>query len=149
MKTTILTKSAAETGRLAENLGNRITSPLNIVFKGGLGVGKTCFSAGLCRGLGYGGDVQSPTYTIVNEYLGGRLPIFHFDLYRLCGEDELYALGFYDYLDQNGVTLLEWGENLGNVSLENSLTVEIELLNETTRRFTLTGDEYLVKDLTI
>lgn len=149
MKTTVLTKSAAETGRFAENLGNRITGPLNIIFKGGLGVGKTCFSAGLCRGLGYSGDVQSPTYTIVNEYLGGRLPIFHFDLYRLYGEEELYALGFYDYLDRNGVMLLEWGENLGDTVLENCLTVEITPVDETCRRITLTGAENLVKDLTL
>ena len=81
MNKTFVTRSAAETARLAENLGQKINGPVCVVFNGGLGAGKTHFCAGLCRGLGYFGDVTSPTFTIVNEYLGGRLPIFHFDLY--------------------------------------------------------------------
>ena len=149
MNKTFVTRSAAETARLAENLGQKINGPVCVVFNGGLGAGKTHFCAGLCRGLGYFGDVTSPTFTIVNEYLGGRLPIFHFDLYRIFGEEDLYALGFYDYLDQNGVLLLEWGEHLGTTTLENPLLVKIEITGEQERRIALTGTEVLLKELTL
>ena len=81
--------------------------------------------------------------------MGGRLPIFHFDLYRIFGEEDLYALGFYDYLDQNGVLLLEWGEHLGTATLENPLLVKIEITGEQERRITLTGTEDLLKELTL
>ena len=105
-----ITNSAAETralgGRLAEKLG-----PGSVVaFTGDLGAGKTAFTAGLAAGLGITERVTSPTYTIVNEYEGGRLPLFHFDLYRLESAEELFDIGWEDYLDRGGVCAVEWSE---------------------------------------
>ena len=73
-------------------------------------MGKTAFTRGLARGLGYKGRVTSPTFTIVNEYEGGRLPLFHFDMYRLEGADALFDIGWEDYLDRGGVCAVEWSE---------------------------------------
>ena len=102
--------SEAET----EELGNRLAQVLVpgsvVAFTGDLGAGKTAFVRGLARGLGITQRVTSPTYTIANEYEGGRLPLFHFDLYRLSGEDELYEIGWEDYLARGGVCALEWSE---------------------------------------
>ena len=81
-----------------------------VAYRGGLGMGKTAFTRGLARGLGYKGRVTSPTFTIVNEYEGGRLPLFHFDMYRLEGADALFDIGWEDYLDRGGVCAVEWSE---------------------------------------
>ncbi len=112
MKFEITTHSAKETAEFGKRLGELINEKCVIAFVGGMGSGKTCFTSGLCRGLGYSGDVTSPTFALVNEYQGGRLPIFHFDMYRIGSDDELYSVGFYDYLDQNGVLVIEWSENI-------------------------------------
>ncbi|WP_417045111.1 tRNA (adenosine(37)-N6)-threonylcarbamoyltransferase complex ATPase subunit type 1 TsaE [Dysosmobacter sp.] len=105
-----LTHSEAET----EALGARLAAALNpgavVAYRGGLGMGKTAFTRGLARGLGYKGRVTSPTFTIVNEYEGGRLPLFHFDMYRLEGADALFDIGWEDYLDRGGVCAVEWSE---------------------------------------
>ena len=82
-----------------------------VAYFGGLGMGKTAFTRGLARGLGCRGRVTSPTFAIVNEYEGGRLPLFHFDMYRIGSEDELYSMGYEDYLDR-GICLCEWSENI-------------------------------------
>ena len=79
-----------------------------ITLSGTLGAGKTTFTRGLARGLGYTGDVSSPTFSILQEYLGGRLPLYHLDFYRLETEDELEAIGYYDCLEQGGVAVIEW-----------------------------------------
>lgn len=106
----VLTRSEAET----EALGARLAAALNpgavVAYRGGLGMGKTAFTRGLARGLGYKGRVTSPTFTIVNEYEGGRLPLFHFDMYRLEGADALFDIGWEDYLDRGGVCAVEWSE---------------------------------------
>ena len=105
-----LTRSEAET----EALGARLAAALNpgavVAYRGGLGMGKTAFTRGLARGLGYKGRVTSPTFTIVNEYEGGRRPLFHFDMYRLEGADALFDIGWEDYLDRGGVCAVEWSE---------------------------------------
>ena len=105
-----LIRSEAET----EALGARLAAALNpgavVAYRGGLGMGKTAFTRGLARGLGYKGRVTSPTFTIVNEYEGGRLPLFHFDMYRLEGADALFDIGWEDYLDRGGVCAVEWSE---------------------------------------
>ena len=84
--------------------------------------------------------VTSPTYTIVNEYLGGRLPLFHFDMYRLASSDDLWDIGWEDYLDREGVCAVEWSENVQD-AMENAVTVTIEKLGETTRRITIEGGQ--------
>ena len=80
--------------------------------------------------------VTSPTYTIVNEYLGGRLPLFHFDMYRLASSDDLWDIGWEDYLEREGVCAVEWSENVAD-AMENAVTVTIEKLGENTRRITI------------
>ena len=148
MKQTITTHSAVETAALGQRLGQALTSPTIIAFKGGMGSGKTCFTAGLCKGLGYTGDVTSPTFALVNEYLGGRLPVYHFDVYRIEVDDELYGIGFYDYLEQPAVLVIEWSENIKNALPREAITVSFVLENETTREITINGEEALLKELT-
>src|SRR5699024_1158231 len=98
-----LSNSEAETEALGEALAGRLTAGDVIAVSGDLGAGKTAFTRGLARGLGVTERVTSPTFTIVNEYLGGRLPLFHFDLYRLSSAEELFDIGWEDYLDRGGV----------------------------------------------
>ena len=105
-----LTHSPAETEELAERLAAHLSPGDVIAYEGGLGMGKTAFTRGLARGLGYTGHVTSPTFTIVNEYDGKKLPLFHFDMYRLSGSDDLFDLGWDDYLDRGGVCAVEWSE---------------------------------------
>ena len=97
-----------------EALGARLAAVLPpgsvVAYQGGLGMGKTAFTRGLASGLGYSGRVTSPTFTIVNEYEGGRLPLFHFDMYRLADSEALFDIGWEDYLDRGGVCAVEWSE---------------------------------------
>ena len=97
-----------------EALGARLAAVLLpgsvVAYQGGLGMGKTAFTRGLASGLGYSGRVTSPTFTIVNEYEGGRLPLFHFDMYRLADSEALFDIGWEDYLDRGGVCAVEWSE---------------------------------------
>ena len=86
--------------------------------------------------------VTSPTYTIVNEYLGGRMPLFHFDMYRLASSDDLWDIGWEDYLDRNGVCAVEWSENVED-ALEDPIIITIEKLGEESRRITIEGGEDL------
>ena len=104
------TRSEAETEALGARLAAALTPGAVVAYRGGLGMGKTAFTRGLARGLGYKGRVTSPTFTIVNEYEGGRLPLFHFDMYRLEGADALFDIGWEDYLDRGGVCAVEWSE---------------------------------------
>ena len=105
-----LTHNETETEALGARLAEALAPGAVVAFRGGLGMGKTAFTRGLARGLGYSGRVTSPTFTIVNEYEGGRCPLFHFDLYRLADEDALFDIGWEDYLDRGGVCAVEWSE---------------------------------------
>ena len=133
-----LTNSPRETEALGEALAKRLQPGAVIAYRGDLGAGKTAFTRGLARGLGYTEPVTSPTYTIVNEYLGGRLPLFHFDMYRLASSDDLWDIGWEDYLDRGGVCAVEWSENVAD-AMENSILITIEKLGEDTRRITVEG----------
>lgn len=104
-----------------------------VAFRGGLGMGKTCFTRGLARGLGFTGEVTSPTFALINEYLGGRLNIYHFDMYRISNWEELYSSGFFEYAEENGVVVAEWSENIENALPENTVYVEIRLLEDDIR----------------
>ena len=119
------TNSEAETEALGERLGRVLRPGAVVAYTGDLGAGKTAFTRGLARGLGCGERVTSPTYTIVNEYEGGRLPLFHFDMYRLGGPEELYDIGWEDYLNRGGVCAVEWSENVSE-ALEGD-TVRVDL----------------------
>ena len=107
-----ISDSARQTEQLAEKLALKLQAGDVIAFYGGLGAGKTAFIRGLAAGLGASDAVTSPTYTIVNEYLTGRLPLFHFDMYRLSSGDELFDIGWEDYLQRGGVCVVEWAENV-------------------------------------
>lgn len=138
-----LTRSAAETELLGARLAARLLPGDVIAYRGDLGAGKTAFTRGLARGLGIGEAVTSPTYTIVNEYLAGRLPLFHFDMYRLHDAEELFDLGWEDYLARNGVCAVEWSENVRE-ALEDPITVAIskDPTDENARRITITGGRF-------
>ena len=139
---TYTTNSPAQTEALGAALGRVLTPGTVIAYRGDLGAGKTAFTRGLARGLGYADPVTSPTYTIVNEYLGGRLPLFHFDMYRLRSSEDLWDIGWEDYLDRGGVCAVEWSENVED-AMEDALTVTIEKLGEDSRRITIEGREPL------
>ena len=133
-----LTNSPEETEKLGEKLAKQLKPGTVLAYRGDLGAGKTAFTRGLARGLGYREPVTSPTYTIVNEYLGGRLPLFHFDMYRLRCADDLWDIGWEDYLDRQGVCAVEWSENVPE-AMAGALTVRIEKLGDSVRRITIDG----------
>ena len=135
---TYITNSPAETEFVGAALGKIIRPGAILAYRGDLGAGKTAFTRGLARGLGSSDPVTSPTYTIVNEYLSGRLPLFHFDMYRLASSDDLWDIGWEDYLDRNGICAVEWSENVED-ALEGAVSVTIEKTGEESRRIIITG----------
>ena len=137
-----LTNSPAQTEAVGVALGKIIPPYSILAYRGDLGAGKTAFTRGLARGLGCTDLVTSPTYTIVNEYLSGRIPLFHFDMYRLASSDDLWDIGWEDYLDRGGVCAVEWSENVDD-AMENAVYVTIEKLGEDARRITLEGGDFL------
>jgi len=132
------THSPAETEAVGAALAAKLSPGAVIAYRGDLGAGKTAFTRGLARGLGIQDPVTSPTYTIVNEYLSGKMPLFHFDMYRLNTADDLFDIGWDDYLERGGVCAVEWSENVED-ALEDPITVTIEKLSDNDRRITITG----------
>ena len=135
-----LTHNEIETEALGETLARRLGPGDVGAYRGDLGAGKTAFTRGLARGLGCTGRVTSPTFTVVNEY-EGRLPLFHFDLYRLEGEDALYDVGWEDYLDRGGVCAVEWSERAEAALPRETVWVSIRRCAESGdwRRITIEG----------
>ena len=135
-----VTECEQETEALGERLAGRLEPGAVVAFTGDLGAGKTAFTRGLARGLGCTGRVTSPTFTVVNEY-EGRLPLFHFDLYRLEGEDALYDVGWEDYLDRGGVCAVEWSERAEAALPRETVWVSIRRCAESGdwRRITIEG----------
>ena len=136
----ITTHSADETQALGQKLASRLAHGDVIAYFGDLGAGKTAFTRGLAQGLGITDPVTSPTYTIVNEYLSGRIPLFHFDMYRLSSSDELFDIGWEDYLSRGGVCAVEWSENVED-ALQDAIrvTIEKDADEPDTRHITITG----------
>ena len=136
----ITTHSADETQALGQKLASRLAPGDVIAYFGDLGAGKTAFTRGLAQGLGITDPVTSPTYTIVNEYLAGRIPLFHFDMYRLSSSDELFDIGWEDYLSRGGVCAVEWSENVED-ALQDAIrvTIEKDADEPDTRHITITG----------
>ena len=120
-----LTKSEAETEALGARLAEQLEPGGVVAFTGDLGAGKTAFTRGLARGLGITERVTSPTFTVVNEYEGGRLPLFHFDMYRLGSSEELFGIGWEDYLARGGICAVEWSENVEDALEEDAVRVDI------------------------
>ena len=120
-----VTECEQETEALGERLAGRLEPGAVVAFTGDLGAGKTAFTRGLARGLGIAERVTSPTFTVVNEYEGGRLPLFHFDMYRLGSSGELFDIGWEDYLARGGVCAVEWSENVSDALGEDTIFVKI------------------------
>lgn len=138
----IVTHNETETRALAKRLAERLEPGDVILYRGDLGAGKTAFTKGLNDFFGSTEQVTSPTFALVNEY-PGRVPIFHFDLYRISGFDDLYAIGFFDYLDRGGILAVEWSENVPELEfeLERVIKIDIEKLGENERKITVSGVE--------
>lgn len=135
-----ITNKPEETEALGVRLAQELKSGDVIAYTGDLGAGKTAFTRGLARGLGVSTRVTSPTFTIVNEYEGGRLPLFHFDMYRLGSADDLWDIGWEDYLERGGICAVEWSENVEE-ALEGALNISISKLDDSTRCITIEGGE--------
>ncbi|MEF2837996.1 MAG: tRNA (adenosine(37)-N6)-threonylcarbamoyltransferase complex ATPase subunit type 1 TsaE [Oscillospiraceae bacterium] len=139
---TFTTNSPVETEAIGAALGKILQPGTVIAYRGDLGAGKTAFTRGLAKGLDCREIVTSPTYTIVNEYLGGRLPLFHFDMYRLRSSDDLFDIGWDDYLDRGGICAVEWSENVED-AMEDAICITIEKLGEDSRQITIEGGDHL------
>ena len=121
-----ISHSPTQTMEFAAEFAKTLVGGEVIAFTGGLGMGKTCFTAGLAKGLGFNGIVTSPTFAIMNEYSSGRLNIYHFDMYRITSFEDLQSCGYFDYLDSGGVLVLEWSENISAVLDEDVIYVNFE-----------------------
>ncbi len=128
-----LSTSPQETEKIGEMLGRKINKGTVIAFRGGLGMGKTCFTRGLARGLDCKDQVTSPTFALINEYLSGRIPLYHFDMYRVSGWEDLYSTSFFDYIDEGGVLACEWSENIENALPDDTIYVEFTRVSDTER----------------
>lgn len=126
-----------KTEQIASAFAERLKGGEVVAYRGGLGVGKTCFTRGLASGLGYTGEVTSPTFALINEYIGGRLPLFHYDMYRISDWEALYSSGFFDYLEEGGVIAAEWSENIEAALPDSTVYVEMEKTDEFGRKITI------------
>ncbi len=136
---TYITHSELETEALGARFAKKLPEGAVAALYGALGCGKTAFVRGMARGMGFDGVVNSPTFTIVNEYEGGRKPLFHFDMYRLGGAEELYDIGWEDYLERGGVCAVEWSENVPGAFDGNEITVRFRNLGGTDREIVIKG----------
>ncbi len=142
MSRVFITNSPNDTRKIAKELAATLSGGEVIAFYGDLGMGKTCFVTGLAEGLGFTGEVSSPTFAIINEYLGGRLNLYHFDMYRVSGWDDLYSTGYFEYMESGGVLAVEWSENIQSALPDDAIKVTITRLDETKREITIKrGDE--------
>ena len=130
--------STEQTERIAARFAATLSPGVIVALRGPLGAGKTAFVRGMAAGLGVRGRVTSPTYTIVNEYYG-EPSLFHFDLYRISGEQELFDLGWQDYLDRGGICAVEWFERAFPDGYNGAVTVELIRIDDDTRQIIITG----------
>ena len=136
-----MSRSEAETEAVGEAFASSVPDGAVIAMYGDLGAGKTAFVRGLARGMGLSCRVSSPTFTIVNEYIGER-ELIHFDMYRLDSADELFDIGWEDYLARGGVCAVEWSENVAD-AMEDAIFVEISRIDDNHRKITITGGKHL------
>ena len=138
-----ITNSEKETETIGEQFGRRVKDGTVVAMYGDLGAGKTAFVRGMARGMGIDARVASPTFTIVNEY-DGKTPLFHFDMYRLGSSDELFDIGWDDYLARGGVCAVEWSERVSDALPDDTIYVDIARgeEDENTRTITVTGGRF-------
>ena len=130
---TIITNSEAETIQEGVTVGRKLESGMIVALYGGLGAGKTAFTRGIALGLGINARISSPTFTIVNEY-DGTIPLFHFDMYRLESENELFDIGWDDYIERDGVCVVEWSEKAIGAIPPDAVKIKLENLGDDKRR---------------
>lgn len=141
MKTAFHSYSSDETENFGSQLAKSLIPGDVVALFGDLGAGKTAFTRGLAKGLGFNGEVSSPTFALVHEY-PGDISIYHFDMYRITTWDDLYSTGFFDYLDMGGVLVIEWSENIENCLPDGTIRVTISKNdNENERIITLQRGE--------
>ncbi len=137
----IVTNSAAETEALGERVAARLKGGEVLALFGPMGMGKTAFTRGLARGLGVRGEVSSPTFALVHEH-AGRIPLYHFDMFRVTSWDDLYSTGFFDYLGGDGVLAIEWSENIEGALPQDAVRITVSRGEEEDRRvFSIEGLE--------
>ncbi|MBQ5590142.1 MAG: tRNA (adenosine(37)-N6)-threonylcarbamoyltransferase complex ATPase subunit type 1 TsaE [Clostridia bacterium] len=138
--TKFVSYSENDTKIIAEKIAEKLKPNDFIAFFGGMGMGKTTFTRHLAKALGYEGEASSPTFAIINEYNGGRLSLYHFDMYRIETFDDLYSTNFFEYCEMGGVVVCEWSENIENVIPKNHIAITISQgENETSRIFEIEG----------
>ncbi|MDY6016497.1 MAG: tRNA (adenosine(37)-N6)-threonylcarbamoyltransferase complex ATPase subunit type 1 TsaE [Oscillospiraceae bacterium] len=136
------TESAAETEKIGCLLGKTLPDGSVVAMFGELGAGKTAFTRGLAAGMGINCDVSSPTFALVNEYRGAERTLYHFDMYRISGWDDLYSTGYFDYLEAGGCLIIEWSENIEAVLPQDCIRVTISKTeNSNERIIEITGAE--------
>lgn len=135
--------SVDETIGIAEKFAEQLKIGDTILYTGEMGAGKTHFTKGIAKHFGIDKGVSSPTFALVNEYIGTDVNVFHFDLFRITTYDDLYAIGFFDYFDRDGILAVEWSENISNLSdyLENVWLVDISKTGENSRTITIKRKE--------
>ena len=140
MKKVFKSESYSDTIKIGEKIAKSLKPFTCLAFYGGMGMGKTCLISGIAKGLGFLGEVSSPTFAIVNEYKGGRLDLFHFDMYRVDSWEDLFSTGFFDYAEMGGVLAVEWSENVENALPESTVNITIEKTGDNSRIITMEGD---------
>ena len=136
----LISKSEADTIRLARDFARQLEAGSLVALYGDLGAGKTQFVKGVCEAFEVEEVVNSPTFTIVNEY-HGKLPVFHIDLYRITNVDEIFGIGFDEYLESGGVCLVEWAERLDGIIPEKRFDVRLSLIDDSTREISIAAVE--------
>lgn len=134
---TFVSNSREDTVKFAENFAKTLKKGSVVAFLGELGMGKTAFVSGLAKGLGIDADVTSPTFSIVNEYIGKENVLYHFDMYRVDNWDDLYSTGYFDYLDGVSFLAVEWSENIFGALEDDAIIVEFEKTDENSRKITI------------
>ncbi len=133
--TEFVTHSYDETIKKASDFAKTVKKGSVIGFIGGLGMGKTAFTTGFVKGLGIDAQVSSPTFTICNEYIGDSTKVYHFDMYRVEGWDDLYSTGYFDCIDTGAYILAEWSENIFGALPDDAIVISIERAGNESRRF--------------
>ncbi|MCX6354653.1 MAG: tRNA (adenosine(37)-N6)-threonylcarbamoyltransferase complex ATPase subunit type 1 TsaE [Candidatus Aureabacteria bacterium] len=138
----VTSSSPEETRALGEKIGSRLRAGAVVALFGELGSGKTCLVQGVASGLGVDPSVtvNSPSYVLINEY-PGRIPLFHFDFYRVHDWREVYDLGWDDYLDKGGVIAIEWAERMNNLLPEEHIRIDLQITGENSRSIRISGDD--------
>ncbi len=135
-----ITHSPEETIEFAKSVGEKLKGGDVVAFIGGLGAGKTTFTRGLALGLGLEDDVTSPTFSLVNEYTG-KTTLYHFDMYRIMNSDELETTGFFDYMNNKSVIVIEWSENIEEALPDNTIFITLKAIDECSREIDINGGD--------